>query len=388
VAPEIAGALLLRDGRLELRDLSGSLAGGRLRGRGRVLLDNPSRNYVSLFLDRADAARLFAPVPDLGDVVAGQVSLEVRGSFGREIRGAGTVTLARGSIGGVGVTELRVPFDYATAPGGYGRVVVREARALAGYGRATGGLTVEWGGGTRVAGQVRFLDVPLGGLSPALGENRLFGGGRITGRFDLAGTNVRSADDLTGLLIAQFNNTSAREIPLLQQAVPYLNPIGATKPFQTGDVRGRLVRGVFRVERLALVSPTAQLFAEGAITVQNGRLDLDVVANTGQVGPDVRGLRLLGLRLPVFGPIPLSLIRDVSAFLSNRTVRLTITGTTANPVVRVNTGALLREEAVRFFLTRYVLPAELAGWAGIGTAGGLLGGTSGNGNGGTMTPGR
>ena len=120
---------------------------------------------------------------------------------------------------------------------------------------------------------------------------------------------------------------------------------------------------MFRVQRLALASPTAQLFAEGTVAT-NGRVDLNVVAHTGTIGPDVRGLRLFGLRLPAFGPIPISLIRDVSDFLSNRTIRLTITGTTNRPIVRVNVGALLTDQAVRFFLSRYVVPAEAASVSG------------------------
>src|SRR5690606_4964395 len=148
---------------------------------------------------------------------------------------------------------------------------------------------------------------PLRAVVPGLRESTLFGTGRITGRFDLSGRNVRSADDLTGTLVAVLNNTSVKEVPLLRQAVPYLNPLGVTKPFRSGDVRGTLARGVFRVQRLALANPAAQLFAEGSITLA-GRLDLSVVAHTGVIGPDVRPLRLLGLRLPVLGPIPLGLI--------------------------------------------------------------------------------
>ena len=92
-----------------------------------------------------------------------------------------------------------------------------------------------------------------------------------------------------------------------------------------------------------------------------------MTAHTGSFGPDVPGLRALGLRIPAFGPVPVTLIRDVTDFLSNRTVKLSITGTAAAPVVRVNAAALLRDEAVRFFLTRYVLPA--------GALGGIEGGT-------------
>ena len=85
-----------------------------------------------------------------------------------------------------------------------------------------------------------------------------------------------------------------------------------------------------------------------------------MVAHTGLLGPESPAARLFGLKLPAVGPIPLTVIQNVSDFLSNRTVRLTITGTTNNPIVRVNVGALLSEEAVRFLLGKYVLPADTA----------------------------
>lgn len=374
--PELVGVLLLREGFLELEDLSGTLGGGQIRGRARVRLNDPSRNHFVLSLARADAKRLFAPIPELDAVVGGDISVVVHGSVhrGREMHGSGTVSIARGTVGGVAVSELRVPFTYATSPGGYGRLTIHEASTHAGSGQARGSVTVEWGtgGGARVDGQVLFTNVPLRAISPNLGENGLFGNGHLTGRFDLSGTNVKSADDLNGTLIATLNNTSVKEVPFLQHAVPYLNPAGLAKPFGAGDIRANLSRGVFRVQRLALANPTAQLFADGTITT-TGRLDLNVVAHTGQIGPNARGLQLLGLRLPAFGPVPLTLIRDVSTFFSNRTVRLTITGTTSAPVVRVNTAALLTEEAVRFFLTRYVVPPGLVDAFGIGSAG-LIGG--------------
>ena len=69
-------------------------------------------------------------------------------------------------------------------------------------------------------------------------------------------------------------------------------------------------------------------------------------------------LRLGVVEVPRYiGPLPLQLVRDVSALLSNRTVRLTITGTVANPQPQLNTAALLADEAIRFFLRRYLPPA-------------------------------
>ncbi len=363
VSRELTGVLVLREGRLELSDVGGALAGGFVRARASVRLDDTSRNFFSVAVTGADAKRLLAPLGASAVDLDGAVNLVVRGRVGRETRASGSIALPRGTVAGVQVTDLRVPFELASARGGYGRLTVREAAAQAGSGRVRADLTADFGFETRVDGLVTFVDLPLRAVVPSLGEGGLFGNGRVTGRFDLQGRNVRSADDLTGTLIATLNQTSVRELPLLRQVTPFLNPSGLTRPFDAGDVRGRLSRGVFRVERLALANPGAQLYAEGTVSLE-GRVDLDVVAHTGPAGPDAAGLRVLIRRLPVFGPLPIGLIRDVTSFLSNRTVRLSVTGTTANPVVRVNVGALLTEEAVRFFLTRYVLPGGAAGVLG------------------------
>jgi len=367
LARELTGVLVLRDGVVELTEVSGRIAGGELRARARMRLDDPSRNFFTISLDRVDAKRLLAPFGESGDLLSGPMSLVVRGRLGTETRASGTLALLRGTVSGIEVSDLRVPFEIATSPGGYGRLTIREAALQAGSGRIRAEVTMDWGYDTRLNGQLQFIDVPLRAISPSLGDNAFLGNGRITGRFDLGGQRVRSMKDVTGTLIATLNNTSVREIPILRQATPYMNASGLLKPFGAGDIRGTLSDGVFRIHRLALANPTAQLFAEGTITT-TGRLDLNVVAHTGTIGPDVPGLRLFGLRLPTIGPIPIGLIRDVSDFLSNRTIRLAITGTTNNPIVRVNVGALLRDEAIRFFLSRYVAPSEAATILGLGSS--------------------
>jgi uncharacterized protein involved in outer membrane biogenesis len=365
LARELTGALVLRDGALRLTDFVGSVAGGELRVRARVALRTPERNFFTVSLDGADAKKLLAPVTDPAGLIDGPITFVVHGRLGREVQGSGTLSLARGTVSGVPVADLHVPFEFSTAPGGYGQFSVRDASVSAGTGRARADLTADWGTEARLEGQIRFTDLPLRTLAPELGENVFLGNGRLTGRFDLKGSNVRSLDDLTGTLVARLNNTSVKELPVLRQAAPFLNPAGVVKPFNAGDVRVTLAKGVFRVQRLALANPTAQVFADGTIST-TGRVDLSVVAHTGTIGPESPALRLFGLRLPTVGPIPLSLIQNVSDFLSNRTVRLTVTGTVNNPIVRVNVGALLSEEAVRFLLGKYVLPADAAGALGLG----------------------
>jgi hypothetical protein len=365
LATEVTGALVLNDGVLRLTELSGRVAGGDFRARAHVSLHEPGRNSFSVSLDGADAKRVLAlGGEEAAGLLDGPVTVVVRGRLGRETQGSGTVSFARGTVSGVPVTDLAVPFEFSTAPGGYGQLTVRDAALSAGTGRARADLTVDWGAETRIEGQVRFTDVPLRAVAPQLKQSGLFGNGRITGRFDLNGSNVRSADDVTGTLVATLNNASVKELPLLQQTTPFLNPAGLVKPFQSGDVRGTLKGGTFRIQRLALANPTAQLFAEGTVTTA-GAVNLSVVAHTGTIGPESPALRLFGLRLPAIGPVPLTLIQDVSDFLSNRTIRLTINGTTSNPVVRVNVGALLTDEAVRFLVSRYILPADAAAALGL-----------------------
>jgi hypothetical protein len=74
------------------------------------------------------------------------------------------------------------------------------------------------------------------------------------------------------------------------------------------------------------------------------------------MGANPNFLRLLGLRIPAAGPIPVSLLLEASTYLSNRTIHLRVTGTVRSPVVQVQPVALLSDEVVRFFINRSSLP--------------------------------
>ena len=315
-------------------------------------------NSFRLTLDRVEAKRLFAAVPELTKAVTGEIGMTFRGQLGEAVRGSGTVSVENGSVGGITVSGLRIPFDVETVPGGAGRLTVRELAASSGAGKVQGSLTYDWGGESRLDGHFGFTNVRLASISPGIGSSSLFGGGRLTGRLDVGGTNIRSTDDLTGRLIARLNSTSVQQIPVLDVVTPFLTTPGMLAPFQTGDIQGQLSKGVFRVNRLALVSPSAQLHAEGSISL-SGNLDLNVVAHTGPSGPQARGLQLLAFRL-IPGTLPITLLKDASELLSNQTIRLSVTGSASSPTVKVNQAALLTENAVRFLLSRYV-PLDVAG---------------------------
>ena len=56
---------------------------------------------------------------------------------------------------------------------------------------------------------------------------------------------------MTGTLAVTLNQAAVRDIPVLRVITPYASPRGLIGPFQNGDARGTLARGVFRLERLA-----------------------------------------------------------------------------------------------------------------------------------------
>ncbi len=349
---DLTGSVELHNGVIDVRDFGGRVAGGNLRVRARYDVDDPRRNFYSVTLERAlikDIARL---VPDFSTKSDGEVTLSARGNFGAQGGGNATVSISSGTFAGLSMTDLQIPIQW-TGGLSTGEIAIRNATGRLANGRVVADVSYHYGLSGRLSGTVKFNDVRLKTLVG--GTTNVFGNGRISGRFDLAGNSIRTLDDIGGTLNGTLNQTSVREVPLLQVVTPFLSPTALASPFETGEIKGRLAGGIFRIERLSLANQGAKVFAEGAVS-RKGRVDLEVVAVTGQVGPNIRALKLLGLSIPAFGTIPVVVIQEVSDLLSNRSIRLTVTGTVAQPVVRVNTAAFLTESAVRFFIGQYVLP--------------------------------
>ena len=91
-------------------------------------------NFFSVSLDGADAKRLLAPVPEAAGAIEGPVTFVVHGRLGRETHGSGTLSFSRGTVSGVSVADLHLPFEFSTAPSGYGQLTVREASVSGGSG--------------------------------------------------------------------------------------------------------------------------------------------------------------------------------------------------------------------------------------------------------------
>jgi hypothetical protein len=265
--------------------------------------------------------------------------------------------MSRGKVLGVEVSEWHVPLEFTYAPGaGRGDLMIRESGAQVGNGRAQLVTTFHWNEYMRLEGNVRLHDASLRSLAGLLGDVTTYAQGRVTGRVDFGGGEIHSINDLTATVQATLREAQALQLPILSLVIPYILPGQGSTTFRSGDVRARLGNGVWRLSRMTLENNLAKLIIQGSITVQ-GRLDLDVTARTSSLGGlDPVLVRILGRRLPAIGPVPVGLIFRATELLANRVVHLRITGTTKDPQVQVEALRLLSEEAVRFFLTRALVP--------------------------------
>jgi translocation and assembly module TamB len=343
--------LVLAKGSLRLRDFNTSFGGGVLRARMALDFEHAERSSYSIDIDNVEAAQVVAPW--LGETVQGPIRARIRGRGSRETEGTIDVELAHGTVAGVPVTSVRLPLRYRFAPAsGRGEIETRDASAQVGHGQATGRLTANWEDVLRVDGQVKFSRVDVGTvLQQTIGSSQI-GGGMMTGRFDFAARDLRSANDLTGSLIASFEQSQALNLPILQQVAPYLG-VSPSTTFQKGNASARLDRGLFRIQQFALEGANLKVHVDGTVALDE-RLNLSVTANTGSFGLDFPGSRLLRLRIPLFGPLPVQVAQQAINFLSNRVIHLEVTGTTRSPNIRVRPLATLSEEGIRFFLDRTV----------------------------------
>jgi hypothetical protein len=348
IAGSIRGDVVLAEGQLRLRNLSGSVGGGTLRGQVALGLRDPSRSFFNIALDSADAARVLAPWPALAANVSGSIDGRLRGTLGRVWNGGGHVVLTRGRVFGLEVAELRMPVRFEVAPTrGRAEVGIEDIAATVGRGRINGRATLGFGIGTHMDGNLRFSGVDLQALR--LTQSNQLVGGQVSGRMTFSGNDVRSLDDVTATVEASLSQTQAFQLPVLSQTAPFLGPGRSSTTFQSGDLRGRLAGGVFRVQRLSLSGNTTSVFAEGTVTT-SGRLNLSMTATTRLLGPGTGLLQALGLRLPLIGPVPLALLVEATGYLSSASIHLVVTGTVRSPSVRVEPLSLLTDEAARFFL--------------------------------------
>ncbi len=358
LSESILGDVSFSDDEVRVANMTGSFSQGTVVLRLKYNVRQPERGFFSITVDNAESQRFLAAWFD--DRISGPVNARIRGNFGATLRGTADVEMARGKVYGLEVADWRLPIQWELAPAqNRGQASVAETTAQVSRGRGVGKVQLSWEQNrARVDGNLRLDRFDLQDFFRQTVGGSQLGGGQASARFDFNGSEVRSINDLNGVLTASFNQTQALQVPVLKQIAPYVG-VGPSTTFQKGDLRGRMTRGVLRIENLTLQGVNAQMFVEGTASLE-GRLNLEVVARSGELGlPQIR-IGALAVRIPPVGPVPLLVLQEATALFANRVVYLNITGTVNDPVLRVRPLPILSEEAVRFFLNRTKLPVTFS----------------------------
>jgi hypothetical protein len=358
IADRIIADVRIADAVVRVESLSGSFAGGSVRGRLAYDVRRPERSFILVTGQRLDARTLFAPfvaTPPL----EGPIDLRIVGHRGQDWHGMASVVLSTGKLFGLNVRGVLLPFAWALNPGRGGELRLHDASADLARGRMSGQAELRWGETARLTGQIVFNGIDVGELISHYSSSQAVRG-LASGRVDLGGQEMRSVKDLTARMRAELRQTFAAQAPVFRQVLPMILPgVGANMQFQSGEFRGTLGAGVLHVERLTLVGDLARIFAEGTVTLEQ-RLDLNVIANTNQLGIDPAAMRLLGVTLPAVGPIPLGAVNQAVSYLANQTISLRVTGTIKTTSVRISPAPLLTQAAVRFFVNQAGVPLPSA----------------------------
>lgn len=354
LANNLQGEARLTADDVRLYNIVGDVAGGQCLASFGFGLEARRASHFQIALQQMEAARLSILVPAMAGHISGPIDLNVQGRIGREWDGGGGVTLAHGQVYGMDVTEWRLPFTFRFSPAqDSGEVNVRDSHARLAQGRARLESTLNWGNGLRLTGLLLFYQVDLRTLLRNSPEVSAYASGRVSGRVDLAGSEMRSTNDLTAVVQAKMEQGQALQLPVLRQIIPYLRPRAQSSTFQSGELKGRLAGGIFRIQRASLVGDFLKLLIQGTINLA-GNLNLDVTAQSGLYGLSPSRTDSVRSRIPLVGAIPRLIIYEASSLLASAIVHLRVTGTTRSPVIHLEPLLVMTEESVRFFLNRTV----------------------------------
>ncbi|HVK11629.1 MAG TPA: hypothetical protein VM597_22850, partial [Gemmataceae bacterium] len=342
-----------------LDDVALSVGEGYIRARVSLNRTDPDRSYARVTLTAVPAKRLFFLFPQLATRIDLPVDGRLTTGLGREWRGTGVLTSPRGTVYGVPMTNVHLPLDWVVAPQtGRSEIRLRDASATAAGGQVTARAEVNLFADlpARLGGEVGFRNVNLAEAARETGK--VIGNLPISGRFTFSANQFRSADDLSGTLVANLGESQAFALPVLSAVLPYVGGFGrdSTTRVTEGEVRAALGRGVWQVQRVTMTGPSIDLYAEGTVTT-TGRLSLNVIASSSSNRPsEIIIRRLRAIPMAATQPLAPGALTTALSALGNYVVYLEVTGTATAPAVRLDTLRTVSEGAVRFFVYRFIGP--------------------------------
>ncbi len=351
------GTMRLTPTEMRLEDFEVPLENGLARITAILDRTNVDRSRAVVHLSNVPSDTLFFVFPTVAKWVKTSVSGTVSTTLGREWRGSGVLIAKGGTVYKIPIQEARLPIDWVAYPKTQrAEIHLRDMVGTAARGRVTGKAEVTFFPelDDRLSGELKFGNVDVSTIFAS--AKGVIGSTPVSGTFTFGSERLRTADDLTARLEAKSGEATPFGLPVLAQATPLLGyASGANPSISQGDIKASLAKGVWTVQRVALTGASLDIFAEGTVTT-DGRLNLNVAGSTGKLDLGAGVLSRLTALATQFARQPLNpgSLQQAVGILGNFVVYLEVTGTVDTPQYKIQTIRTLREDAIRFFLLRYV----------------------------------
>ncbi len=362
----LSGVLAISPERWRLDSLRGEVLGGAISGHvqgdlGSTIFDDAAHRPLdfSVRIDRVALKEVLARAPALASVVEGFGSLRIAGGMGEGFQANGDFEVAAARFARVGVSDVRIPIEVSSNDGDPAGVAhLRRWSARLAGGQVRGDAWFRLGTDRAFSSTVEVSGIDIEPFARIESQAIRPATGRVTGKITLLGADLDQPRTYRGRVVLDLDDASLVAIPVFREIDRFL---GAARGglFEDGDLEGSIANQQFHVDMLTLQGRLIQLHASGTVGF-DGVVNLEVVVNTNQIIPQT-GEALVsaipGLRNMLGRNAQARL--HVANYLSNRLLKLRVTGTLRNPSVALDPGIALGQTALSFFVGVLKLPLGL-----------------------------
>jgi translocation and assembly module TamB len=344
-----------------IEPLSGELLGGLPSGYlwGTTPSVGPKRVGFDLRVDNVSLKRASAFVPSLARDLDGSGTFLLAGSLDESLHATAEVDVAHARFAGLPLSEFKAPADLVFVPGGASGVLqVRQWSARLAGGQLRGDAWFHLGEDRAFRAETQLASLDIQMFTRLATDVRRPASGRVSGRVSLSGTDPAVTSGYRGRVVLDLDDASLVSLPIIRELDRFLGSARGGV-FEDGDLTGTIANRHLFVEQLTLEGRLVQLHATGTVGF-DGQLNLEVLINTNQIIPQT-GMALVslipGLR-EVLGRSQEAVLR-VANYLSNRLLKIRVTGTLKNPSVAIDPSVAVADSAVGFFAGVLKLPLGL-----------------------------
>ena len=358
---QLRGIVVKTPASWRVEPLTGEILGGPVHGFlwGTTPARGGRKLGFDLRIDQADLRRVLALLPMLARNAEGSGTLRMAGGLDESFRATAEMDVAQARLLGLPLHQLRAPAELVLAPvTGAGVLRLRHWSARFAGGQVRGDATLRLGADRSFQSEIQLTQVDLETLARIESDTRRPASGRISGKIQLHGADPARVEGYKGRMVLDLDDASLVSLPVFRALDRFLGAAGGGL-FEDGDLVATIANKRLIIEMFTLQGRIAQLHATGTVGF-DGQVNLEVLINTNQIIPQT-GQALVGavpgLRDAMGRSREATL--QVANFLSNRLLKVRITGTVKNPSVALDPAVAVGETAVGFFAGVLKLPLGL-----------------------------